>query len=566
MAAGLILSLRLLTGGYLFGHDMATHAFWAQQFLMSLSSGLLHPSWVMETNLGAGSPAFVFYPPFIFYTYPVFELFTHNVPYIMLYSAALALVWSGLAMYLYAGLFMDRPRAFVVSLIYMAAPYHLLDIYIRANMAEFWAFAWIPLVFYAAHRAATDPSTKRTAWLAAAFAGLVVTHILTAMLVAAFIIPYMLVFAGRAGRKTALLHAAAGLGAGLLLSGVYLIPAMMEQPYILVEGGKGPWYEVYNNFIFFQKFGDWWFNIFVDITSMAALGVAAIAFVRYFSKDKGSRESAGMRLIGFSAFAIAAGFLMMTPLSTPLWAVFAPLRKVAFPWRILSPMSLLASIALGLLLLPEFRPQAPGRRKAMLAAVAVVLVISAVLAGRIVIGYKGITPPPGFKYTPEMSYDEFRQNTMLFTPGDPAVLDDPYFMPAQTGGKLEIVNSVAKMEVEGGNGFCFFKSGEGEAEPIVWDPEHRIFKVHAVSKDTVVLRLYAYPDWNVLVNGLTATTHTERDGLLSVDVPEGDSIVELTFRGGIYGVIGLLSTLIAAAGIVWTLVRRPRKKNTPSET
>ena len=483
LAVGLLLSMRLLTSGYLNGHDAVPHVYWAQQFLMSVSSGLIHPSWVMETNLGAGSPTFVFYPPFIFYTYALFDLFTHNVPMIMLYSAALGLVCSGLAMYLYAGLFMGRSRAFVVSLIYMAMPYHLLDIYIRAAMAEFWAFAWMPLVFYTAHRAATEGGLKRTGWLAVAYAGLIVTHTLTAMLVAAFVIPYMLVFAGRARRKTSLLLAAAGLGAGILLSGAYFIPAMMEQPYILVDGGKGPWYSVYNNFIFFQKFGDWWFNIFLDITSMAALGVAAIAFMRYFSEDRGARASAGMRLLWFSALSITAATLMMTPLSTPLWAVTEPLRKVAFPWRILSPVSVLASVSLGVLLLPEFRPQAPGRRKAIFAAVTVVLVISAVLAGRIVVGYKGITPPPGFKYTPDMTYDEFRQNSTFFSPDDPAVLDDPYFMPAQTGGRLGIVNSVAKMEGEDENGFSYFKNGQGTAEPIVWDPEHRVFQVHADSKE-----------------------------------------------------------------------------------
>src|SRR3989344_3891833 len=74
-----------------------------------------------------------------------------------------------------------RIMLLVSSLFYVYAPYHAVDIYVRGDVAEFWAYAFIPLAFYGMLKAFQEKKWKYIVVGAFGFSGVILSHNLTAM-------------------------------------------------------------------------------------------------------------------------------------------------------------------------------------------------------------------------------------------------------------------------------------------------------------------------------------------------------------------------------------------------
>src|SRR5207253_7679828 len=107
------------------------------------------------THHGFGSPAFFAYAPMPYWLTsllaPLGRWFSRRPPgYVELTLSALLALWcSAIAAYLWLRRATGEMAAIVGAVVYLASPYHLtVDLYMRAAFAEFWAFAWLPLVLY----------------------------------------------------------------------------------------------------------------------------------------------------------------------------------------------------------------------------------------------------------------------------------------------------------------------------------------------------------------------------------------------------------------------------------
>ena len=103
---------------------------------------------------GQGGPAMLFYPPLTFYIVAFLDAFVGNTLQAFSLGCWLALALSGLTMYLFSRAIFSRRIALFVAAFYMIAPYHLFNLYQRSALAEFWSFAWLPLVLDAIRRGA----------------------------------------------------------------------------------------------------------------------------------------------------------------------------------------------------------------------------------------------------------------------------------------------------------------------------------------------------------------------------------------------------------------------------
>ena len=132
------------------GHDLFHHLLSGHYFARQLWQGELYPRWLMAMNGGFGSPTFFFYPPLPYYVSALFAgpgAHPQQAIYPLLGSATLALLLSGVFAYLWRRATTPPGRALAASLLYLALPYHVaMDLYARFALAEFWAFAWAPLI------------------------------------------------------------------------------------------------------------------------------------------------------------------------------------------------------------------------------------------------------------------------------------------------------------------------------------------------------------------------------------------------------------------------------------
>ncbi len=323
--------------GHVNGHSSFLNVAWSEGFSQQLFAGHLYPRWLPEMSEGAGSPAFYFYAPLPFYlAAPAHLIVSPRMAVVFAYWLMLAL--SGLSFHLLARAFVGTVPALAASLIYMAMPYHLLaDIWTRAAIGEQAAFIFVPLCLLCAYR--LHQSAGYTFGLAASFAGLLLSHLPSALAFSPFLVGFCLWTAWRANSMWVVLRAfsAATLAGGL--AAAYLLPALFLQgmirpeywgvnlprDYFLLDGNTQP----------FMRFLDTYV-----VAMGAVVGVASVA-IPLATRDR--------QTLPWAAMALVVLFLT-SALSWWVWAISPALDLIQFPWRTLTFFEVAACMLLALAL------------------------------------------------------------------------------------------------------------------------------------------------------------------------------------------------------------------------
>ncbi|MBA4764365.1 MAG: hypothetical protein H2048_02640 [Erythrobacter sp.] len=190
------------------------NAVWLEQFSEQLAAGNFYPRWLPDSHNGLGSPVFYYYPPLAFYISAIPDLLGLSPYSATLVGFTFGSFASGATMYWWLK---DKKHRLLSSIIFMLMPYHLFDFWFRGALAEHMAIAFIPLLAIGMKR--------QPIILAIAYAGIIITHLPLALLASLFFIaPYgiWIIYKDFNNLKPITL----GLTAGLLMSGVYLYPAL----------------------------------------------------------------------------------------------------------------------------------------------------------------------------------------------------------------------------------------------------------------------------------------------------------------------------------------------------
>ena len=223
---GVALMLPALLWGPGFTHSHQYNLLWTAHFGREMAAGHLYERWLPDSFEGLGSPTFYFYPPFAYWIGGGFRAIGVSVATAVNLTGLLLLVASGLAMHHWLAARGTRPL--LGAALYMAAPYHLYDIYVRGALAEAAAFIWLPLIALAIGRL---PTRRGVMLLVTAYAGLLLSHLPLAMLTGLFLIAPMI--GRRLWRRDPVLLSGAVAGAlAFALAAFYLIPALTLQAHV----------------------------------------------------------------------------------------------------------------------------------------------------------------------------------------------------------------------------------------------------------------------------------------------------------------------------------------------
>jgi len=358
----LVLCYPLVFQGYISGYDSQWHVLWSQQFLRSQNLGLTYPQWVADANLGCGSATFIFYPPFTFFTYTVINFFTKQILTILSISIFLGLLFSGIVMYAFCRNYLRKSFSLISAVIYMALPYHLVDIYTRSALSELWAFVWIPAICFFMTKI-REKAVSNSIGLSISYAGLILTHLPTALLFSPFLVVYIIFLFYYEGNAKFCMNRFFALLIGIGLSSFYLIPAVLEQQYVnITHLVKDKWFWIDYNFLFSREAGKLIFNRRVSriAVSTTLLTVVCLLFGTLHRRDK--IDKALLSLGSFFAVVGICSFVMMLSISKIIWDNFPFLKFVQFPWRLLSITTFLASFCTGITLEKLFNFPSPMKR------------------------------------------------------------------------------------------------------------------------------------------------------------------------------------------------------------
>lgn len=247
----------------------------------------------------------------------------------------------------------------VAAGVYTYVPYHLADVFQRGALAESWAFVWWPLMLWAIWR-------RRFVLLAVTAAGLVLTHNLSAVLIAPVLLLWLLATPWIRDPDERVRGLAQTVGAGVLgalVSAFYWLPVLLESRWVhlVVDvGGRGfvrhlhPWREWLASgplYAYFPQQGVAgehplaWAQLAIVI---GAVGVGVYCW----------RRLPARRAFVAAVVVVLGSLFLLTTASLPLWDLLVfPLGMIQYPWRWLGIIALAAGLLSGVfvLYLPDWR-------------------------------------------------------------------------------------------------------------------------------------------------------------------------------------------------------------------
>lgn len=580
----------LASPGYFFdAHDADHSVFFLVEFDAAIRDGALWPRWGPDHALGYGYPLWVVYAPFAYYVAELFHLIGLGFTAAVKAAWILATLLGGWGVYAllrhwFGRAPAGRAAALVGGLVYVYAPYHLLDLYVRAAFAEYCALAWFPWVLLAFDRVVEHNSTAwphtpegqdvahlpqegmgrswrpKVVLAALAFAGLLLTHTGTILVFTPLLVAYV-VFASvrravRAGRRpleravqdaedaqqtltalglsspvriawhdlwqSTLRSAAAGL-LGIGVAAIFLLPMLLEQRYIVQSQWVQGTYGYRLHFVYPSQWLDpfWGYGYSDDPTG----------------PNDGMSFQLGIVAVGLAITAAAVALRRHAPnrsttaffLVTTLAALLCMLPIAQPLWDAVGPMALiqfpwrlLGIVSLGLAILSG-------------AAVAAVLAfagsnsvaesrqqpVAYLVALAVVLASFAFTAP---QYTDITPVEESPLSIIRFeTQYEGMVGITAYSQEAPVDSPL-----VAQYQAGQPLQKVTILQGTGQAQTLRVGGASVEAKVNADGPVTVMFYTYDFPGWHATIDGQRVGHRVEPPyGLIAVDVPAGRHVVAI---------------------------------------
>jgi hypothetical protein len=343
----------VITAGYFPVHDN-TQVVRVQQMQRALLSGQLPVRWVPDLGYGYGYPLFNFYNPFPYYVAAGGMMAGVDVLLATKLMMALPVMVSGVTMYLLARTSLSRLGSLLAGVLYVYAPYHGVQIYVRGAVAESWAYAWLPFVFWAVIK-------RRSILGGLTVAVLVLSHNLTAFMTIPFIailISLQLSTTKKVQKKSLATDYLLLITLGLGLSAFFWLPAITESHLTGVSE------------MVFQRFdppakhlitpGQLWASpwgyggsspgtddgLSLQLGKIHLLGslvAMASGLYGYKALRKNHLNHSAILTI-FSILGLLLSLFLILPPSAFIWNSTSLFSYIQFPWRFLAFASLFSSL------------------------------------------------------------------------------------------------------------------------------------------------------------------------------------------------------------------------------
>jgi uncharacterized membrane protein len=551
----------LAPGYFLRAHDAGHSLFWLVEFDQAIRDGFLYPRWAPDHALGYGYPLWIFYAPLAFYVAEFFHLLGFGIAAAIKITWGLAFILSGVTMYRFARKLWGPGPALIAGLLYVYAPYHLVNIYVRAALAEFVAFALFPWVLQSFWELLEEGGRRKLAIAGLSFGLTLLTHSVTVIFfppVLALMILYWLILRWRRTGQLPWRATLQALGAGLAgigLAAIFLLPALTEGRYIAQEQWVASAYNFADQFLYlFQLFSfDWGFGHALAGPNdgmplqiglwLVLLGLAVLPLLwRYRPRRKGE-------LLGFLLAGIGSMVLLLA-VSHPVWEAFSPLALLQFPFRLLTLVALFFSlVAAGVVAaLSPREDDANASAQTQLTPVLLVLALAIVLAS-----YPFTRP----EHTPVTARDQSPQAVIDFEIEYPDMVGRTAFAVAPPSDTPKVSAYLADKPLP----LARIIQGEGSVRSLHHGAGSEQVQVNAQSPATLQFYTYYYPGWRATIDGQAAEIRADGPyALITLDLPAGEHDVGIRLANTPLRTLAAIISILTAILLVVLLVVRSSRK------
>ncbi len=495
-----------------------------QQLTAALAGGHFPVRWMPDAAYGDGYPFYNYYAPLSIYIAAAFRGLGFSFVRAIHLAQLAGFVVAGLGAFYLGWRWLGSPWAGLLAAVaYTVAPFHMVNVYVRGDsLAEFWAMAWYPVVLLAADgllAAERHARRRAVALFALAYAALILSHNISALIFSPFLLLYLAFrlwrpafsAAPRLPRPAALV---AALVLAFALAAFFFVPALAEQDLAQLGPVTEGYFHYSNHFrgldlvqrgLLFDYNPDGGVAFRVGLAqAIGALAGAAVLLGRPPARR------APVVLFALAAFVVAV--VMITPLSRPLWDHLPLLPFTQFPWRFLSVVALFGALLTGGLATLPGRGAGP----ALAGLVGLVLLLAALLGLRtdhLILTDADVTAER------LAQYEWFTGNIGTTVSAEylpPAAAPRPWTSAWLNDGTRDRAAAVA-----GDLAVATIRARAAARQ--VWDI------TTGPAGATVVLPALAWPGWRATLDGQPAAASAQPgSGRLTVAVPAGGHVVTLT--------------------------------------
>ncbi len=503
----------------------------------ALVDGMFPVRWSSELGFGFGYPLFTFYAPLAYYIGGAIALIGFNALLATKIMIGIIMLIAGISMYFFAREYFNKPSAVASSILYVFAPYHALDLYVRGDISELLAYGLLPFLFFCFSRLALFQ--KNFVYIAGiSYALLIISHNLTAFELTPFLAIFCFLLLLQSKKKLKLFKQFCyALILGLVLSAFYFLPAVVESSYTNVLSDVSNGSNFVNHFVCINQlwYSPWGFGgsapgcidglsfslgklyIFLSVLSLFLIVYA------YMLKKK-------VKLYPYLFF--LSGFLLsiflLLQISQPVWELIKPMAFIQFPWRFLIFASFFMSLLAGFAL--DVVPHIWNRKsiKWQIGGLGVLVIVVSITQIK-------LFQPHYYKQLSVSEYTSFKE--VAYTA---SLLSDEYMPKNFTIPKSYSV--VPKQAVTSLSKGITIVSIQKKTQKIT-------ALVNAESEGNVVFNIAYFPGWHMQVNGKDVT-YTHLDNGLSVFVPKGFHEITAEYRNTL---IENISDIISLLGILYII-------------
>jgi len=530
----------LLTPAYFFNaHDAKHSVFFLVEFDQTFRDGFWWPRWSPDFAFGYGYPLFNMYAPLAFYAAEILHLLGLSFTSAIKTMYVLAIIASGLGMYSFTQRLFGPRAGLLAAVVYMYAPFRLVEIFVRSAYAEFVALALIPFIFWAFTELCAAPSLRRVALAGFTYGLLALTHHTTFFTFSPFLIIYLLVLIliqAKHNLQSLISRSIYTFNAGLLglaLAAIYLIPVIAETRYIKIEQWTSGSYNYLQHFVYFaQLFSPEWGYGYAGVgladDFSFQLGIAGMALVAFALINMLTRSFPHRGIALFFFIATLAVIFLMSPLAEPTWQVMPIATLVQFPWRLLGMTAFTIAVVAGSLLAEGNRQQSTVNGQWSISDLPSISTPQSPISNLYLLCLVVVLASLPYTQPQYTEIPAWAETPLAVINWDRASIVDRVGMVAVTQEQPQ----TSPLEQKYLNGepltAAAIIAGQGTVETLHRGGASSRVKVVAAGPVTLQFYTYDYPGWQVTLAGQPLPHRPEPPfGLITVDLPAGEHMVQL---------------------------------------
>jgi hypothetical protein len=528
--------LPLLTNGFFSFHDN-TQVERVFEMATALGDKMFPVRWVSDLGYGYGYPIFNFYGPFPYYIGGFLSLIGFNALVATKIMFVIGILFSGVTMFYLSKKYFGTVSAVTSSIVYMYFPYHAVNIYVRGAVGEFFAYAFLPIVFLGLFKffeiSKLKINTNNYFALLLVVLGVFlvsISHNLSIFMLLILLVPFLLVSTFLIDKKKIFLVLSLGaIALGLLLSSFYVVPAFVEMGKTNVSSQIGGGANFSDHFVCPAQLLDsaWGFggstkgcmdglSFRLGKVNIFFLVLTLIILLRVLLRKKIILQD---KLAFISSILLLLSVFLTLSISEVVWKNISLMQYIQYPWRFLNFVGLFLSILMGYFV---FKLSIFNKRVGVILGFTIILLT-------LISNLKLFTPQNYTFYTNDY-YTNL--NHIRF---DTSKISDEYlpsgFAIPRSVSDLPI-SPVELLKSSGNIGVVEHKTGYFKAS-------------YQALSDGVIHINYAYfPGWNAYVNNQSLPIIPTAKGM-NIAIPKGEGVLVLKFVQTPVEKVGNLLTILA---------------------